>query len=211
MLALLLKGLLLGLTLSFVVGPLFFSIIESALARGFKAGIAVASGIWTSDLLFIAVMLKGIHWLESITALPGFRFWAGVFGSLILVAFGAASLWFAQKKPSIHPSTPLLQLERRDFWSQWGKGFMINLVNPGTLLFWVGTATGLVAPNGWSLAEGTLFFSAMMVVLVLTDLLKIYAAKKLRTWLTPTHIVSVRKTIGLVLILFGIGIAASNL
>jgi threonine/homoserine/homoserine lactone efflux protein len=88
---------------------------------------------------------------------------------------------------------------------------MINLVNPGTLLFWVGTATGLVAPNGWSLAEGMLFFSAMMVVLMLTDLLKIYAAKKLRTWLTPTHIVSVRKTIGLVLILFGIGIAASNL
>lgn len=211
MLPLLLKGLLLGLTLSFVIGPLFFSIIESALARGFKAGIAVASGIWTSDILFIGVMLKGIHWLESITALPGFRFWAGVFGSLILVAFGAASLWFTQKKTQTHPNTPLLQLERRNFWSQWSKGFMINLINPGTLLFWVGTATGLVAPNGWSLSEGLLFFTSMMAVLVITDLLKIYAAKKLRNWLTPAHIISVRKTIGVVLILFGLGVAASNL
>lgn len=212
MLPLLLKGLLLGLTLSFVVGPLFFSIIESALARGFKAGIAVASGIWTSDILFIGVMLKGIHWLESITALPGFRFWTGIFGSLILVSFGAASLWVAQKKPSVHANaTPLLQIERRDFWSQWGKGFMINMVNPGTLLFWIGTATGLVAPNGWSISEGLLFFTAMMAVLVMTDLLKIYAAKKLRNWLTPSHIVSVRKTIGVVLILFGLVVAASNL
>lgn len=88
---------------------------------------------------------------------------------------------------------------------------MINMVNPGTLLFWIGTATGLVAPNGWSISEGLLFFTAMMAVLVMTDLLKIYAAKKLRNWLTPSHIVSVRKTIGVVLIIFGLVVAASNL
>lgn len=211
MYALLIKGLLLGVTLSFVIGPLFFSIIESALARGFKAGLAVAGGIWTSDVLFIAVVLKGIHWLESMVALPGFRLWAGITGSGILILFGLGSLWVARKKtPVISTDAPLIQIESRDFWSQWMKGFMINTVNPGTLVFWIGTATGLVAPNGWSTRESLLFFAAMMSVLILTDLLKIYAAKKLRRWLTPEHINWVRKAIGVVLIIFGVGVAFSQ-
>ena len=47
------SGILLGLTLSILTGPILFTIIQTSIEEGFRAGITVASGIWISDLLFI--------------------------------------------------------------------------------------------------------------------------------------------------------------
>ena len=211
MFALLLKGLLLGVTLSFIIGPLFFSIIESALQRGFRAGIAVASGIWTSDFMFIAVVIKGITSMEALVAWPGFKFWAGIVGSVMLMLFGAGSLLNIKKNTAVSLEEHLHLPSQKGYWSQWLKGFLINTINPGTLIFWLGTATGIVAPNAWSNQEIILFFFSMMAVLISTDLLKIYAAKRLRQWLTPAHILLVRRGIGMTLIGFGLVLALRSL
>lgn len=212
MFALLLKGLLLGVTLSFIIGPLFFSIIESALQRGFRAGIAVASGIWTSDFMFIAVVVKGLTAMEALVALPGFKFWAGITGSVMLMLFGAGSLLNIKKNTATSALEEHLHLPpQKGYWPQWLKGFLINTINPGTLIFWLGTATGIVAPNAWNNQEIMLFFFSMMAVLMSTDLLKIYAAKRLRQWLTPAHILMVRRGIGMTLIGFGCVLALRSL
>ena len=204
MFTLIVKGLMLGVTLSFIIGPLFFSIIESALSRGSKAGMAVASGIWASDALFIAAVVKGITALESVMALPGFRFWAGLIGSSILMLFGVVSL-VGSRSPKGTPAP--LPPSQKGYWPQWVKGFVINSINPGTFAFWLGTATGIVAPNAWNTEQMLWFFSAMMAVLIVTDLLKIRGARYLRTWLTPEHILMVRRGIGFVLITFGLMLA----
>ncbi len=206
---LLMKGLLLGITLSFMIGPLFFSIVQASLEAGFRAGMAVAGGIWTSDLLFIVLVQQGLKAMEALTALPDFRFWAGIVGGVMLVLFGLAGLLSDRKSTSVRAAgEELTVLENKGYWGQWIKGFLINTFNPGTLIFWLGIATGVVAPNAWTRGEINLFFGAMMSVLIFTDLLKIYAAKRVRNWLTPTHIVQVKRTIGLVLIVFGVVLGA---
>ena len=203
MYALLLKGLLLGFTLSFMIGPLFFSIVEATLDRGYRAGLAVAAGIWCSDVLFILAVQKGMEAMKHIVAMHGFRFWAGIIGGLMLIAFGLTTWLNGKRANSVSAKEQQILVEEKGIIGLWLRGFLINSINPGTLIFWLGTATGIVAPQGWNTVETYLFFGAMMAVLVLTDTLKIYGAKFLRTWLTPAHILLVRRSIGLILFIFG--------
>ena len=206
---LLLKGLLLGITLSFMIGPLFFSIIQASLEAGFRAGMAVAGGIWASDLLFIMVVQQGVQAMEDLIALPGFRFWAGIGGGIMLMAFGLVGLLSGRKSTSVPVAgEELTLLGKKGYFGKWLKGFLINTFNPGTLIFWLGIATGMVAPNAWTRSEIALFFGSMMAVLILTDLLKICAAKRVRMWLTPAHIVQVKRVIGLILVVFGVVLGA---
>jgi threonine/homoserine/homoserine lactone efflux protein len=201
---LLIKGFLLGLTLSFMIGPLFFSVVEATLERGTRAGLALASGIWASDLGFIFVVERGLRSIEALVAVPGFRFWAGVVGGGVLVAFGVGSWLKARAATNANATEQQILMDEKGWWGPLLRGFVINTLNPGTLIFWLGTATGIVVPNGWSTADMSLFFGAMMSVLVVTDVLKVYGAKRLRQWLTPSHILLVRRTIGAVLLAFGL-------
>jgi threonine/homoserine/homoserine lactone efflux protein len=210
MYALLLKGFLLGLTLSFMIGPLFFSIVEATLDRGYRAGLVVAAGIWCSDILFVLAVQKGLEAMQAIVALPGFRFWTGLLGGALLMAFGAA-IWLNGKKNISAPAKEQqILVAEKGLVGLWLRGFVINTINPGTLVFWLGTATGIVAPNGWDTTEITLFFTAMLLVLVFTDTLKIYGAKYLRRWLTVEHILMVRRTIGIALVVFGLFLIVRN-
>ncbi|MEN9414305.1 MAG: hypothetical protein RLZ62_609, partial [Bacteroidota bacterium] len=68
----LLKGVLLGISLSFMVGPLLFSVVEASIVRGFRAGMAVAAGIWSSDFLFIGLILWSMELFTTVTSLPEF-------------------------------------------------------------------------------------------------------------------------------------------
>jgi len=44
-----LEGLLLGLSLSFLLGPIFIVLVQSSLEQGSKAGFLAAAGIWFSE------------------------------------------------------------------------------------------------------------------------------------------------------------------
>lgn len=213
------QGILLGLTFSVITGPLMFSIIQASLVRGFRAGFAVAAGIWFSDLLFILLVWQGLTAVQAVTAWPGFRFWAGLAGGLLLIGFGLNSLRNAKKTTAPTLSEQVLDVldgpeppGAPPNWTHWGyagywlRGFIINTVNPFTVFFWIGIATGVVLPNQWSSRDILLFFGGMMVVLVLADTLKAYAAKRLRRFLTPDHTRQVQRGIGVTLILFGIAL-----
>jgi hypothetical protein len=215
-----LQGMLLGLSLSFMIGPILFAIVQAGIDRGFRAGLAVASGIWTCDVLYILLVRYGIDTLAAVTALPNFRFWAGIAGGILLLAFGLNSI-LSQKIPTEDTENTRADrlLDRLDGpeapgvrhnWQQlglpgyWLRGFLLNLINPGTMFFWLGIATAVVIPNNWSGSEITNFFSGMLGTLIAIDTLKAYAAKRLRNWLTPAHTRKVQQGIGLMLIFFGI-------
>lgn len=213
------QGILLGLTFSVITGPLMFSIIQASLARGFRAGFCVAAGIWVSDLFFILLVWQGLTAVQAVIAWPGFRFWAGLAGGLLLIGFGLNSLRKAR-----NPAAPALAEQVLDVldgpeppgappnWTHWGyagywlRGFIINTVNPFTVFFWLGIATGVVLPNEWSGRDILLFFGGMMGVLVLMDTLKAYAAKRLRRFLTPKHTRWVQRGIGVALMAFGVAL-----
>jgi threonine/homoserine/homoserine lactone efflux protein len=192
------QGVLLGLTLSFLVGPLLFSIVEAGLERGFKGGMAVATGIWLSDVLFVALMIKGLSVLESMVAHPRFKLYAGLLGGIILVLFGLGSL--IRHKKSNFPTQNTLP---RSYKGYFLRGFLLNSINPFTVIFWIGIAGGVIAPGNWTMPQTLVFFSGMFGTLALMDMAKAFGAKKLRQWLTPTHISQLQRGIGLLLVVFG--------
>ncbi len=203
----LLEGILLGLTLSLMVGPLFFAIIQAGLAGGFRAGVAMAIGVWTSDVLFALLTHFGTSALASFTALPNFRLWAGLTGALLLISFGIGSLL---KRPLPAPS-PVIPFPTVNLWRYILRGFLINTVNPFTVFFWIGIGSGVIATRHSGGAAAIYFFGGMLCTLALTDLLKAWGAKSLRQWLTPRHLWWVQQIIGMLLIVFGIVLAGRSM
>lgn len=204
----LIQGILLGLSLSFLVGPLMFAIVEAGMAQGFRAGVAVAAGIWASDLLYVLVAFYGVEAMEALVALPHFRMWAGLAGGLLLAGFGWRIIWKArnpiQLPESLKQGIWIEPVNHNTYLWWWARGFLLNTVNPGTVFFWLGIVTAVVVPSGWSRHEMLIFFGGMLSTLVLTDLLKAWAAKRVRQFLTPAHIRQIQRVLGLLMIVFGL-------
>lgn len=194
-----LQGALLGLTLSFLIGPLFFSIIQAGIERGFRAGLAVALGIWMSDFIYVIIIQSGIRALLSKLALEENAQWLGWAGSLILIGFGIGTLVFQNRKLKAAQSPPL-----RSIYSYAFRGFMINTVNPFTVFFWIGTAATIAT---YPPRQVWLFFSGMFAVLIIADVSKAKAAHWLRDHLSPRFIRIVQYCIGVFLIISGVVLA----
>jgi threonine/homoserine/homoserine lactone efflux protein len=195
------QGVILGLSLSFMIGPLLFAIVQAALAQGFRAGLAVAVGIWLSDVLFMSVVMSSLTRLQSLTDWPGFRLWAGLAGGLILVGFGLRGL-FTHRKPVLEQ--PIFSAKKRGYLTWATRGFLLNTINPFTVFFWLGIAGAVLLPKGWNQAQTFTFFSGMLGILVFTDTLKAYGAKQLRRFLTPEHIRQVQWFLAALLLVFGV-------
>lgn len=199
----LLKGVLLGISLSFMIGPLLFSVVEASIVRGFRAGVAVAAGIWSSDFLFIGLILWSMELFTTVISLPDFRFWTEILGGMMLIVFGIGS-FFSKPKVPANADQDLDKTNSHPYFRLWLRGFFINLINPGTVFFWLGIVSALVAPNHWTHTQSLTFLGGMISVLIITDTLKAWGARSIRHFLTPTHIRQVQRTIGIVLAVFGL-------
>ena len=198
----LLQGIVLGLSLSFMIGPLLFAILQAGIERGFRAGLAVAGGIWLSDVLYVLALRFGMDGLATLTALPGFRLWAGIAGGLVLAGFGLANLLMKAKTPENMDAAQTLR-HSKSLFRYALRGFLLNTINPFTVFFWLGIAGAVIIPNRWNDLQILIFFGGMLGTLVLTDIIKAYAAKRIRVFLTPRHVFLVRRCIGVLLLVFG--------
>jgi Putative threonine efflux protein len=149
------------------------------------------------------VAMYGIEALEALVSLPGFRLWAGLLGGLLLLAFGLGSLWKAVRPVAGQHEVVFHLPQTKPYIKWWLRGFLLNTVNPGTVFFWVGITSGVVVPNGWGKREMSVFFGGMFSALIAADVLKAWAAKGLRRFLTPAHTRQLQFGIGLLLAVFG--------
>ena len=83
------------------------------------------------------------------------------------------------------------------------KGFLLNFVNFGVLAAWI--ATIVIAQAITTQKNGVfLFLTTVLITLFLTDLLKIFLAKKLKNNLTPRSIIKTKKWVSILIIGFGV-------
>ena len=83
----------LGFFLSFMIGPVFFVLLETSVIKGFRAAIVFDIGVLLADVLFITVAyFSSFQLLENLSNQPGLY----VFGGVILLVYGMTT--FAKKE-----------------------------------------------------------------------------------------------------------------
>ena len=74
----------LGFLLSFMIGPVFFVLLETSAIKGFRAAIAFNFGVILADIVFITIAyFSSFQLLENLSNEPGLY----VFGGVILVIY----------------------------------------------------------------------------------------------------------------------------
>lgn len=187
----------LGFLLSFMIGPVFFVLLETSATKGFRAGLVFDLGVIVADILFLLIAyFSSFQLLENLSNLPGLY----VFGGVILCIYGITIFFnreHARAKTDIKP-------RRGGYLSLFIKGFLLNFINIGVLVFWLGVII-IVGPSLENNPQRiVVFFSSMLAAYLITDMFKILLAKQLRRKLTIQRIRWVKKALGVILILCGI-------
>ena len=189
----------LGFFLSFMIGPVFFVLIETSVTKGFRAAVVFDLGVIIADVFFIALAyFSSFQLLENLSNQPGLF----VFGGMIITVYGIIIFLKKPKKASQQENEYIS--DKKNYLGMFIKGFLINFINIGVLVFWLGIIiiTGPTLENNLNLF--VVFFSTMIGVYFFTDLVKILLAKQLKKKLTPTRIVKVKKILGFILVICGL-------
>jgi threonine/homoserine/homoserine lactone efflux protein len=196
----LLYAVLYGVILAFMVGPVFFTLIETSITKGFKAGLFFDLGAITADIIFIIIALYGTSKiLEKVRDDPGLL----IFGGVILVAYGVISYIRTAKSFIKIVREHYAVKVKKDLGGLFLKGFLLNFVNFGVLAGWIAT---IIMANAFTSSDRgvLLFLATVLVSFFLTDLVKISLAKKLKNHLTPRFVFKTKKWISILIIGFGV-------
>ena len=187
-----------GFFTAFIMGPVFWVLLETSITKGFKAAVAFDLGVMFADVCFI-----GVCYLGSFQLLEDDQNKQGLFvlGGTILLLYGLFS-WINRNKKS--KDQPEIQESKENYFGLAAKGFAINILNVGVFIFWGGVTIVSSPASGKSFTSFVLFFSIVLFSYFITDLLKISVANRFKSLLTGKGIVVVNSIVSLILIVSGV-------
>ncbi len=201
-----LNAVLLGIGLAFMVGPVFFVLIETSITKGARAAITFDIGVLLADIVFILLAYYG-----SVTLLQKIQDDPRLFliGGIVLITFGLYTV-FNNKTKKIITDEELVVVENNNYLGLFLKGFFLNFVNIGVLAFWFAIVIAVSSSLQMNEARILRYFAIVIISFLITDIIKIIAAKKLQKQLTPIVLRKIRIIIGVIFIVFGIILASQR-
>ena len=193
-----LNGVLSGVVLSLLIGPVFFTIIQTSIERGFKSGFLVAMGVSLSDAFYISICYLGVYQLFDT---GNFKEYLAYLGGIVLLAMGFYYLIVKSRQLAGYDPK---KVAAKNPYKLIVKGFIINGLTPMVLIFWLGTVgiattkLGYVTPG-----KAIPFFVSIVCTVFITDIIKAKLADQLRQVLTPKFVRTMNFVLGLVLVIFG--------
>lgn len=190
------SGIGVGIVLSFLTGPVFFSLVKTSIEKGFHAGVSMALGVVSSDVFFVGAVLFGSQ-LFDFTEEQKKMF--GLAGSIILLGIG---IHYIFKKADINYSNTSSKLKQTGYFF---KGFFMCIFNPSILFHWItviGTASTFYhsgIPNR-HLKIAVMFITILLVQFGL-DTTKAFYANKLRDKISEKSIHRLNQIAGIALII----------
>jgi len=207
MLSALISGFILGLTLAVVIGPAFFTLLQTSILRGFRIGMYMALGIMISDFTLITLSFLGVSQLIS-----GDKYSTlfGIIGGMILLGYGA----YVFRKKTVYTETEINNLEKKNngiFSNQPSKpyvyvikGYFLNLINPFLLIFWMGVMGYVAAEFNSDIKKLAVFFGVALGTVFSTDLLKCFVANQIKRLLRPNILAFINRALGILIFIFGL-------
>ena len=196
------NALLIGFFMAFMIGPVFFMLIQTSILKGARAAIAFDLGVIIGDLTFILIAYYGSRpLLEKIKDDPRLFF----IGGFVLIIYGLITYFDKENKKEVIENTKISNIPiKNNYLKLFIKGYFLNFINIGVLAFWLGTV--LVIGPALKMNQTAIFwyFGTILIGYFITDLGKIFLAKKLKNKMTPSVIYSVKKIMGIILIVCGV-------
>ena len=202
-----LTGIPWGIFLSFMIGPVFFILIETSITKGFRAALTFDLGVVLGDIFFIGIAYLGSYRLiASLKDKPALF----IFGGILMVAYGIISFIKLKKQAKIQYETIDDEIIKKNYGSLFIKGFFLNIINIGVLGFWLTIIISVGPKLDMQTSRMMTFFTSVIVSYLLIDCIKMVLAKQLKSKLTPTNIFKIKKGISIVLIVFGLALMAQG-
>jgi threonine/homoserine/homoserine lactone efflux protein len=192
------SGISLGLVLAILLGPVFFMLINTSIKKGFVHAFYLAIGVVISDAMFISVAYFSSAGLLLANA---HKFSIGMGGGILLIIFG---IYNFLKRPQIDENSLIEYDDSKSYLLNTLKGFMMNTLNPFSLVFWVGVSGTINAKTGDDKSDALLFFICVLTTVLATDLLKAYLAGKLKKIMRPGFLLWLNRLSGIGLMAVGI-------
>lgn len=193
-----LQGILFGLGLSILVGPILFILVQVSLERGYRSGLVVAIGIWISDLMYILSSYLLITLLDIDLLDPDLRFYFAMIGGTVLLAVGVGMFTRKAAEPVIHT-----EWSGKKLFYFLSLGFSTNTFNPFTVFFWFTIMATQLAEGGPGNAVAA-FVIGVLMTLMITDSSKVLAAHWVRRYLKPRTVIAIRKVSASIIVAFGL-------
>ena len=194
--------LLIGFFIAFMIGPVFFMLLQTSILKGARAAIIFDLGVVFGDITFILIAYYGSRsLLEKIKDDPRLF----VLGGVVLIIYGLITYFDKENKKDALENSNIMSVPiRNNYLKLFIKGYFLNFINIGVLGFWLGTV--LVIGPSLKMNQTAIFsyFGTILIGYFLTDLGKIFLAKKLKSKMTPAVIYKIKKFMGLLLIICGV-------
>lgn len=198
-----LSGIPLGIFLSFMIGPVFFILLETSALKGFRAAFVFDLGVVFADIIFITIAyFSSYKLIQTIKNDPAIY----VFGGILMLTYGVISYLKVNKVSKNLDENELVEITKNNYISLFIKGFLLNFINVGVLLFWFLILISAGPKLQLETSRMIIFFSSVIGTYLLVDIGKIILAKKLKSKMTPINIIKIKKLISILLIIFGLAL-----
>ncbi|MCC6583901.1 MAG: LysE family transporter [Chitinophagales bacterium] len=187
------KGIISGITISFLIGPIFFALADITISKGWKCGLSYVFGVLLSDVIIIYL----VETILQQFPFDSIKTEVGLIGGVLLIIFGIATFL---SKTSIKA---LDVTNVRTLLGAFVKGVTINIFNPFVTVWWI-TMFTTVTIYYVHFSEKFLFYFGILLMVFLFDLLKMRFAYFLKQKLTANNLNKVKKVVGVCLFIFGL-------
>ncbi len=193
------QGIVSGLIISFMFGPVFFGLIHASIHKGYRKALVYASGVASSDSFFILLIYFGVAgFLQD----DSFRTFMKIVGVVIMITFG---IYYIAKKA---PDTLEVEKEKKQKTSTnlWLKGFVLNSINPSVFVICLGMVSYAADHYANDKFNTFIFFLASVLTVFSFDMVKAYIAHKIKIYFTTRLLNKMNKILGLVILVAGLGL-----
>lgn len=195
------KGMMVGLPFIFVLGPALFAILQTSITKGFYSGAQFAFGIALSDIMILSICCLGASFFtENVT----FQIGLGVVGSAFMICYGLY-LFFKKAHPKhkrkerdLDRLNEKVNINWKGVFSELGKGFFMNTVNPFLWILWLSIIS--VGTAGGTGMQAVYFIAGIECIILPSDLLKSYFANKLTKALSEQVVHRINQVAGILML-----------
>ncbi len=192
-----------------MLGPSFFLLIETSIHKGIRAALSFDAGVLFSDLIYIMIAYLFYHEVSALLS-GSHIFLLKIFGGGIFAVFGVLTL--KKKVPVVLETETGIEMnyfgvaDNREYLILFIKGFLWNFANPMIIIYWLTVITvGIQKIEDMPVVDPIIIYLTVILFTFFSmDVFKVFAAKKLRPFVTPKLLQSVSRFISFILIGFGV-------